>query len=618
MSVTDTEGRSPEVAFGATGAETGGLVKCGGMKMKKQKITAMLEAVLAAVFYALNMPFSKILLADVPSTIMAGLLYLGAGVGVGVMFLCNVRRADRDGFLSREDLPYTVGMVALDILAPVFLMYGLSHTTSANASLLNNFEIVATTVIAFVIFKEAVSKRLWAAIFFVTVSSMLLSLEDVSGLRFSWGSLFVLLAAVCWGFENNCTRNISGKNTHEIVTIKGLCSGTGSLVIGLALGQRLPSAGYIVSAMVLGFVAYGLSIFFYIRAQKELGAAKTSAYYAIAPFVGAFLSFLILKEPLSVRYGIALALMILGSGLATADTLLLRHRHMHTHVITHTHDGFTHTHVITHSHAHDHFAHEDVHRHIHVINEHSDGHARTNRHCANTGIETSVGMINEHRAQHEQMRREAQARAGQETRVRTDPGEQTKGTGGKLRKLFSSTFYLSACTFGGGYVIVSLMKQIFVDELHWIEEDEMLDLIAIAQSSPGPVAVNGAVAVGYRLCGIPGVLAGTLGAVLPPFIILAAVTGVYRILCENAMIAAMLKGMQAGVAAVIASVVFDMTVSVKKKAESQAELLLAVLIMAAAFCANYVLGVGAAWIILACGAFGAVRTVASERRAKRS
>lgn len=288
-----------------------------------EKTAAIFYAIIAAVFYAVNMPCSKVLLAHVPSTIMAGLLYLGAGVGVGILFLLRRGggKTERGELLSRADLPYTVGMVALDCAAPVLLMLGLERTTSANASLLNNFEIAATSVIALVIFKEAISKRLWLAIFLVTLSSAILSLEDASGLQFSIGSVFVLLAATCWGFENNCTRKISSKNTYEIVTVKGLGSGTGSLLLGLATGERLPAAGYILLAMLLGFVAYGLSIFFYIKAQKDLGAAKTSAYYAIAPFVGAFLSFVVLREPLSGQYLLALVIMILGSALVTADTL---------------------------------------------------------------------------------------------------------------------------------------------------------------------------------------------------------------------------------------------------------------------------------------------------------
>lgn len=289
--------------------------------MDKRKTTAIFYAILAAVFYALNMPCSKQLLANVPSTIMAGLLYLGAGVGVGVLFFLHRGKIERSELLDKKDLPYTVGMVALDCAAPIFLMVGLNRTTSANASLLNNFEIVATSVIAWALFRERISRQLWRAIFLVTLSSAILSFEDISGLQFSVGSLFVLLAAVCWGFENNCTRSISSKNTYEIVTIKGIGSGLASLCVGLAAGERLPAVKYVLLAMLLGFVAYGLSIFFYIRAQKDLGAAKTSAYYAIAPFVGALLSFLILKEPLSGQYLAALALMLLGSFLVTKDAM---------------------------------------------------------------------------------------------------------------------------------------------------------------------------------------------------------------------------------------------------------------------------------------------------------
>lgn len=289
--------------------------------MARQKKLAIVYAVLAAVFYAVNMPCSKLLLGHVPATLMAGFLYLGAGLGVGTLFFVRRGQLDRREMLGRQDLPYTLGMVALDCAAPIFLMLGLERTTSANASLLNNFEIVATSVIAWVLFHEKISKGLWRAIFLVTLSSAILSLEDASGLQFSSGSLLVLLAAVCWGFENNCTRSISAKNTYEIVTIKGIGSGLASVAVGLFSGERFPAVPYILLSLVLGFVAYGLSIFFYIRAQKDLGAAKTSAYYAIAPFVGALLSFLVLKEPLSGRYLAALALMILGSALVTADAL---------------------------------------------------------------------------------------------------------------------------------------------------------------------------------------------------------------------------------------------------------------------------------------------------------
>ncbi len=334
----------------------------------RQKIISIFYAFLAACFYAVNMPVSKTLLQTVPPTMLAAFLYLGAGLGVGGMYLLRKDKKQEEN-LTKKDLPYTVGMIALDIFAPIALMFGLARTTSANASLLNNFEIAATSVIALVIFKETISKRLWLAIFLVTLSSALLSFEDVSSLRFSYGSLLVLLAAVCWGLENNCTRKISSKNTYEIVTLKGIGSGLGSLVIAFFLGEKFPGAKHIVFALALGFVAYGLSIFFYIKAQSFLGAAKTSAYYAVAPFIGAFLSFVFLREALSPSYALALLLMVAGTILIAADTLLTSHAHLHTHTIVHTHDGVTHTHVITHSHPHSHLREEGEHTHHHAIDK---------------------------------------------------------------------------------------------------------------------------------------------------------------------------------------------------------------------------------------------------------
>jgi drug/metabolite transporter (DMT)-like permease len=177
-------------------------------------------------------------------------------------------------------------MVVLDIIAPILLMMGISTGSAANASLLGNFEIVATTLIAFVIFKEKVSWKLWIAIVLVTVSSIIISFGGMDSLKFSIGSLLVIGATICWGLENNCTRKISGKSTYQIVTIKGLCSGIGSFIIALTLKESLPGVKNIIVILILGFVAYGLSIFTYVRAQNALGAAKTSAYYAAAPFIG--------------------------------------------------------------------------------------------------------------------------------------------------------------------------------------------------------------------------------------------------------------------------------------------------------------------------------------------
>jgi len=292
-------------------------------------------------------------------------LYLGAGAGVGVMYLFRFKREDRSERLKKNDLLYTIGMIVLDIAAPIFLMLGISLGSAANASLLGNFEIVATTIIALVIFEEKVSWKLRIAIGFITISSIVLSFEGTHSMKFSLGSLFVILATCCWGLENNCTRKISSKSTYEVVTIKGIFSGLGSFVIAIILGEAFPEIKYIAFAMILGFVAYGLSIFLYVRAQRDLGAARTSAYYAVAPFIGTLLAFLINKDGLSASYFIGLALMVIGTIYVICDTLEREHIHKHNHTIVHTHDGTTHTHHISHAHSHAHSIIKENHHHHH-------------------------------------------------------------------------------------------------------------------------------------------------------------------------------------------------------------------------------------------------------------
>jgi len=278
---------------------------------------AVFYAILAAALYALNAPASKLLLQNVPPTMMAGFLYLGAGAGMAVMGLVRKRTGHgrQEMRLKKKDLPYTLGMVVLDIAAPIFLMIGLKRTTAANASLLNNFEIVATSLIALLVFQEKIGKRLWIAIGLITLSSILLSVEDAGCFQFSFGSLFVLAACVCWGMENNCTRCLSRSDPMEIVVIKGFGSGIGSVIIGLTVGESLPVWGDILKILLLGFVAYGLSIYFYVYAQRDLGAAKTSAYYAVAPFIGVLLSFLIFRELPGALFFIAMGLLIAGTWL---------------------------------------------------------------------------------------------------------------------------------------------------------------------------------------------------------------------------------------------------------------------------------------------------------------
>ena len=302
--------------------------------MKSASIkTGIFLAILAAAFYAVNSPLSKILLDYMPSTLMAGFLYIGAGMGMGAIALIRKLKKTENAEmkLTKKELPYAVAMILLDIAAPICLLLGLKSTSAANASLLNNFEIVATAIIALAVFKEKISMRLWFGILFVTLSCALLSFEDIASLQFSFGSLFILIACVCWGFENNCTRKISSKDPLQIVLLKGIFSGLGSIIIGLSFGERITALWSIFAVLGVGFVAYGLSIFFYVYAQRILGAARTSAYYAVAPFIGTLLSLAIFREIPHYTYFIALGLMAVGAWLSSQDKPLFRKRNNDTH-----------------------------------------------------------------------------------------------------------------------------------------------------------------------------------------------------------------------------------------------------------------------------------------------
>ena len=319
------------------------------------KSIATVYAILAAALYAINVPLSKVLLNYVEPTMMASFLYLGAGIGLFLFGIVEklIGKGGKKELLTKKELPYTIAMVILDIVAPILLMLGIARTNSANVSLLNNFEIVATSIIALVVFKEVISKKLWFAIFLVTIASIVLTFEGQGSFVFNRGSLFVLGACLCWGFENNCTKMISNKSSVEIVVIKGTFSGLGSLIVALLLGESIPAVKWLFCVLILGFVAYGLSINFYIMAQKDLGAAKTSAYYSVAPFLGVAFSMILLKERPSLQFFVALIIMIFSTILMVKDTIELQHTHEHRH------GDLVHTHLHTHSgdseeHGHEH------------------------------------------------------------------------------------------------------------------------------------------------------------------------------------------------------------------------------------------------------------------------
>lgn len=334
----------------------------------------VLYALLAALLFGLNAPLSKLLVARLDPLFLAALLYLGAGAGMWCLgWLRNHNRGEarREAALTWKDLPYVILMILLDIAAPILLLLGLKQTNASTTALLGNFELAATALFAALLFGEAVGRRLWLAIALITAGSLLLSLGDGWTARFSTGALLVVGACLCWGLENNTTRRLSLHDPLQIVVIKGFGSGLGALLVTAFWGSFNARFMAILAGLGLGFAAYGLSIFFYVKAQRELGAARTSAYYAAAPFIGSALAWLMLHEPLSFTFWAALGLMLPGVWLAVSE----QHSHVHFHPAMehnhwHSHEDGHHEHLHTaevsigHSHMHQHEALEHDHAHF--------------------------------------------------------------------------------------------------------------------------------------------------------------------------------------------------------------------------------------------------------------
>ena len=288
------------------------------MKHLKNKTIAVLSAILSAIMFAICVPCAKLSGNYVQPVIMGGLLYLGAGLGLLVTMI--IKKSTPELSLTRKELPYATCMVFLDISAIILLMAGISKTTGANASLLGNFELAATLLAAYFIFKETISKKLFTAIILITIACIILTFEGRGSFIFNIGSVLVLLSAVCWGLENNFTRQLSIKDTRQITIIKGICSGIGSIIIAFIAGEKLPQLNWLFLTLLLGFISYGLSVSLYIYAQRFLGASKTGAYFSTAPFFGVVFCLLILGERPMPQFYLALLIMILGSFLVVCDT----------------------------------------------------------------------------------------------------------------------------------------------------------------------------------------------------------------------------------------------------------------------------------------------------------
>lgn len=288
------------------------------MKKISPAKASVLFAIGSAILYALYPPLAKILIKDCPPAYLSAFLYFGAGCGIAIVLLFLKQPAGvRGSALKSSDWPKLAAVIIFNVAASILMNTGVLLTSAANIALLGNFEIVATTLIAVFIFREHVKWTVGTGIGVITGASLLLSVADWTHLSISMGSVLAIGATICWGLENNLTRVLSARDPLQIVVVKGLGVGIGSLVVALVMNEKMPALPVILFALLLGFVAYGVSIVFYIFAQRGIGAAKTSAYYAIAPFISVLLAILLFGEQLVWSFVIALALMVVGTVILT-------------------------------------------------------------------------------------------------------------------------------------------------------------------------------------------------------------------------------------------------------------------------------------------------------------
>jgi len=307
-------------------------------------------ALLAAVLFGASAPLAKALLKGVSPQVLAGLLYLGSGTGLGAYWLAGRRRnaPAREAPLTRRDLPWLAGAIATGgVIAPVLLMLGLGRTPASAAALLLNLEGVCTAVLAWVVFRENVDRRIVVGMAAIVAGGALLSGGE-GGVSLTGLAGPLLIAAACfgWAVDNNLTQKVSAGDPVEIATLKGLVAGAVNLTVGLALGGSVPSAPVLAGALAVGLAGYGVSLVLYVLAMRALGTARTGAYFSLAPFVGAVIGLAIFGErvtPVPLGAG---CLMALGLWLHLSE----RHLHEHTHQpLSHTH---RHTHDEHHRHPH--------------------------------------------------------------------------------------------------------------------------------------------------------------------------------------------------------------------------------------------------------------------------
>jgi drug/metabolite transporter (DMT)-like permease len=306
-------------------------------------------ALASAILFGASTPLSKLLLGETDPQLLAGLLYLGAGIGLATIRLgrAAVGLPAPEAALRSSDVPWLAAVVLFGgMIGPLLLMLGLARTNAASASLLLNLEGLATMSIAWLVFRENVDRRLLLGALAILVGAVILSWEG-HGVLLDSGALLIAGACLSWGIDNNLTRKLSSADPVLIAMTKGLVAGTANVASAFLRGAALPSIGMSGGAAVVGFLGVGLSLVLFILALRHLGTARTGAYFSFAPFIGALVAIVLLHDPLSFKLVLSGALMGFGLWMHIAE----RHEHEHEHAAlehehSHTHDGH-------HQHKHD-------------------------------------------------------------------------------------------------------------------------------------------------------------------------------------------------------------------------------------------------------------------------
>jgi drug/metabolite transporter (DMT)-like permease len=338
-------------------------------------MTGVFYALLASVLFGITTPVAKSLLQDTRPVLLAGLFYLGSGSGLFLylLFAHKTKLAYGGPSLRRADWPWLGGAIfAGGIVAPVLLMLGLASTQASTASLFLNFEGVFTALIAWFVFKENFDKRILLGMLVIVIGGVLLSVNFSTGFTLSTGVLLIGGACIGWAVDNNLTRKISNANPAQIACLKGLVAGVINIAVSFMIGAKVPGALFIAEAMVIGFLGYGVSLVMFVLALRHIGTARTGAYFALAPFVGAIVAIGFLQEPITLQFIAAAVLMGMGLWLHLTEQHSheheheeMEHEHEHVHDEHHLHEhgpddppGEPHVHKHKHgnmSHTHPHF-----------------------------------------------------------------------------------------------------------------------------------------------------------------------------------------------------------------------------------------------------------------------